>query len=99
MLCFGFEDWANINKNEPHRRTLTFAMDEGFRWGRFLTVKMEQPMALQQVALKSNIALPTPTGSALGGGAVVRQADFKVATRGTVDPYMDASAQGPDTRV
>ena len=56
-------------------------MDAGFKWGRYLTVKMKPPCAFQQVVMKTGIAGAHTQSQAVTAGG------FQSARVGGVNPY------------
>ena len=93
LLCFGFEDWANLDGNRNMQKTLTIEMDPGFKWGRYLTVKMDPPPgSFQQVVIKTGIAAAHAQSHAVTAGG------FQSARVGGVNPY-GVAREAPTERV
>jgi|EP00937_MAST-01D_sp_MAST-1D-sp2_P007592 hypothetical protein len=79
MLCFGFEDWADLDNN-PYQKTLTLEMDDGFAWGKYVTVKMAPPAPLKQVQEKSGVAIAGTYGNSQPrSGPAARNDNFRAA--------------------
>ena len=93
LLCFGFDDWANWDGNRTMQKTLTIEMDPGFKWGRYVTVKMDPPPgSFQQVVIKTGIAAANEQSHVVTAGA------FKSARVGGLNPY-GVAQEAPTERV